>query len=153
MDDADIFSLKNLYRVYLNELDQFVKYALKCRLYLRYVDDLVLLGNDRRELQDWKSGIKDFLAAHLKLELNMKGRMMASIHNGCNFLGYIVRPTHLTMRNRVVNNFRSKIEQYQFRLARRWKDAVVVHHKEKEIDRLHSILASYLGQFSHAAAH
>jgi retron-type reverse transcriptase len=32
--------------VYLNELDQFVKHQLKCRHYLRYVDDFILLHPD-----------------------------------------------------------------------------------------------------------
>jgi RNA-directed DNA polymerase len=91
--------------VYLNELDQFVKHRLKCRYYLRYVDDLVFLGNDRKELQDWEAGIKDFLARRLHLALNMNARRIASIHNGCNFLGYIVRPTHLMVRRRVHSIF------------------------------------------------
>ena len=139
--------------VYLNELDQFVKHTLKCRYYLRYVDDLVLLGNDIRELQDWELKIGEFLAARLRLELNMNARRLASIHNGCNFLGYIVRPTHLAVRNRVVNNLKSKIIWYQSRLACRWNDAVVFKYEEKQLDKLHSVLASYLGQFGHAATH
>jgi RNA-directed DNA polymerase len=139
--------------VYLNELDQFVKHTLKCRYYLRYVDDLVLLGNDAGELQDWEISIGEFLAARLGLDLNMNARRLAPIHNGCNFLGYIVHPTHLAVRNRVVNNLKSKIAQYQSRLAYRWNDFVVFKHEEKQIDKLHSKLASYLGQFGHAATY
>ena len=139
--------------VYLNELDQFVKHTLKCRYYLRYVDDLVLLGNDIKELQDWELRIGEFLDARLRLELNMNARRLASIHNGCNFLGYIVRPTHLAVRNRVVNNLKSKIIQYQSRLAYRWNNTVVFKHEEKQMVKLHSVLASYLGQFNHAATH
>ncbi len=139
--------------VYLNELDQFVKHTLKCRYYLRYVDDLVLLGNDIGELQDWELRIGEFLAAGLRLELNRNARRLASIHNGFNFLGYIVRPTHLAVRNRVVNNLKSKIIQYQSRLACRWNDTVVFKHEEKQMVKLHSVLASYLGQFGHAATH
>jgi hypothetical protein len=139
--------------VYLNELDQFVKHTLKCRYYLRYVDDLVLLGNDFGELQDCEIRIGEFLAARLRLELNPNARRLASIHNGCNFLGYIVRPTHFAIRNRVVNNLKSKIIQYQSGLAYRWNDTVVFKHEEKQIDKLHSVLASYLGQFGHAATH
>ncbi len=139
--------------VYLNELDQFVKHTLKCRYYLRYVDDLVLLGNDIMQLQDWELKIGEFLAARLRLELNMNARRVASIHNGCHFLGYIVRPTHLAVRNRMVNNLKSKIIQYQSKLAYRWNNAVVYKHEEKQLDNLHSVLASYLGQFGHAATY
>lgn len=40
--------------VYLNELDQFVKHTLKCRCYVRYVDDFVLLHEDRERLLQWR---------------------------------------------------------------------------------------------------
>ena len=139
--------------VYLNELDQFVKHRLKCRYYLRYVDDLVLLGNDRNELQVWETAIKEFLTARLRLELNRNVRRLASIHTGCNFLGYIVRPTHLTVRRRVVNNLKTKIIQYQSRLAYRWNDFAVFKHEEKQVSKLYSVIASYLGQFVHASTH
>ena len=36
--------------VYLNGFDQFIKHTLKCRYYLRYVDDLVLLHQDKAQL-------------------------------------------------------------------------------------------------------
>lgn len=36
--------------VYLNELDQFVKHTLKCKYYLRYMDDFIMFG-DKKFLQ------------------------------------------------------------------------------------------------------
>ncbi len=36
--------------VYLDRLDQFVKHTLKCRAYVRYCDDFVLVANSRDEL-------------------------------------------------------------------------------------------------------
>jgi hypothetical protein len=137
--------------VYLNELDQFVKHHLKCHYYLRYVDDLVLLSNDIRELQDGELKIGEFLATRLRLKLNMNARRVAPIHNGCNFLGYIVRPTHLLVRKRMVNNLKTKIIQYQSKLACRWNNTVVFKHEEKQMVKLHSVLTSYLGQFNHAS--
>lgn len=41
--------------VYLNELDQFIKRKLKCRYYMRYVDDMVLLAEDKQVLEKWCS--------------------------------------------------------------------------------------------------
>jgi hypothetical protein len=40
--------------VYLNGLDQFVKHRLRCRHYIRYCDDFVLLSSDRDEPLDWR---------------------------------------------------------------------------------------------------
>lgn len=36
--------------VYLNALDQFVKHTLKCRYYLRYCDDFILLADNEAQL-------------------------------------------------------------------------------------------------------
>lgn len=36
--------------LYLNELDQFVKHKLKCRYYIRYVDDFIILEESRKRL-------------------------------------------------------------------------------------------------------
>jgi RNA-directed DNA polymerase len=33
--------------LYLNELDQFIKRELKCRNYVRYVDDFILLNKNK----------------------------------------------------------------------------------------------------------
>ena len=53
----------------------------------------------------------------------------------------------------MVNNLKTKIVQYQSRLACRWNNAVVVRYDPRLIDRLHSVLASYFGQFGHAASY
>lgn len=58
--------------VYLNGLDQFVKHQLRCRYYIRYCDDFVLLSPDREELLRWRDQIAAFLRYNLKLELNEK---------------------------------------------------------------------------------
>lgn len=55
--------------VYLNLLDQFVKHQLKCRYYLRYCDDYVLLSRNSEELTMWKDKIETFLDDKLQLKL------------------------------------------------------------------------------------
>ena len=48
--------------VYLNPLDHFIKRQLKCRAYVRYVDDMLLFSNDKKELNKWRTEIVEFLA-------------------------------------------------------------------------------------------
>lgn len=91
--------------VYLNELDQFVKHRLKCRHYLRYCDDFVLLSYDRAQLLEWREKIELFLYERLALTLNKKQRL-APVSNGVDFLGYIVRRDYLLVRRRVVNHLK-----------------------------------------------
>jgi len=58
--------------VYLNELDQFIKHHLKCRCYLRYVDDFILVHASRPYLENARREIEMFLAEKLKLTLKKK---------------------------------------------------------------------------------
>jgi RNA-directed DNA polymerase len=58
--------------VYLHQLDLFVKQTLRCRPYLRYMDDFVLFSNDKAQLHHWKAAITDFLTTRLRLVLHPK---------------------------------------------------------------------------------
>ena len=77
--------------IYLNELDQFVKHRLKAKFYIRYVDDFILLANEREQLIGWMREIEEFLKIRLEFRLHPKRRKLQPISNGIDFLGYIVR--------------------------------------------------------------
>ena len=95
--------------LYLNELDQFVKHSLKCRYYIRYTDDFLILYQDKRQLEKWMVEIIVFLREKLDLELNINKTTIRPISNGIDYLGYIVRPFYILVRRRVINNLKAKI--------------------------------------------
>jgi len=95
--------------VYLNALDQFVKHELKCRWYLRYCDDFVLLAHTSDELRAWRSRIEIFVQEQLELRLNETRERLRPVGDGVDFLGYIVRPFHLLVRRRVVGHLREAL--------------------------------------------
>src|SRR3989344_6056728 len=74
--------------VYLNELDYFIKYGLKVKYYIRYVDDFILLHNNKEILEYYKKEINNFLKNILKLELHENKAKITSLHAGINFLGF-----------------------------------------------------------------
>jgi len=134
--------------VYLNELDQFVKHKLKCRFYLRYCDDFVLLSDSRQELIKWKEEIKRFIPERLKLSLNEKRQSLQPIKNGINFLGYIVRKDYVLVRRRVVNNLREKLSCFEKNLVKNEKPPYVrVVYDYDLLEKLRATLASYFGHF------
>lgn len=135
--------------VYLNGLDQFVKHELKCRHYLRYCDDFVLLATDPEQLRDWRARIAVYLREVLALELNPRERLRP-VADGVNFLGYIVRRDYRLVRRRVVNNLRARLSEYADLLVTDLPDRVVYRFDSADIGRLHATLASYLGHFKHA---
>ncbi len=99
--------------VYMNKLDQFIKRKLKCKNYVRYVDDLILLGENRTELLDLKKKIEVFVKNELGLDLSDKKTKIESIERGIDFLGYFMKPTHTLVRRRVVKNLKTKIARIQ----------------------------------------
>jgi len=132
--------------VYLNGLDQFVKHELKCRHYLRYCDDFVLLAESPEQLAVWRGRIESWLRDELCLQLNPR-QVLAPVSNGVNFLGYIVRRDYLLVRRRVVNHLRERLAAFEKLLVtegagyRRYRFDVAV------LDELAAVLASYWGHF------
>lgn len=140
--------------VYLNEMDQFIKHELKCKAYLRYVDDFILLHTDADQLIQWQKAIAAFLAHRLGLSLR-RGAILKPVSAGADFLGYIVRPNYKLVRRRVVGNLRDKLIwfQQQFMGWRKTKNNCILHLKRIPREQLRSVLASYFGHFRHANSH
>jgi retron-type reverse transcriptase len=91
--------------IYLNELDQFAKHQLKVKDYCRYVDDFVLLHQDRRQLKKWRTEIKEFLENKLKLKLHPKKQEILPAKIGIDFLGYHIFINHILVRQSTVRRF------------------------------------------------
>ncbi len=128
--------------LYLNELDQFVKHRLKCRYYLRYMDDFVLLSTSEEQLRSWQKKIETFLEDELKLELNPRRTKLRPVSNGIDFLGYIVRRDYVLVRRRVVNNMDRKLKYFE----RHGHTGL----SRETIEHLRNSVQSYLGHFKWA---
>lgn len=135
--------------VYLNELDQFIKHQLKCKYYLRYVDDFILLHHCPGQLRLWRQAINDFLFVQLKLQLKELAEPK-QVNTGADFLGYIVRPHYRLIRRRVVGNLRAKLETFSSLLIPE-PGRLLLEPLVRE--QLRSTLASYLGHFRHSNSH
>ena len=132
--------------VYLNDLDQFCKHTLKCRHYVRYCDDFLILDNDPRRLEEIRELTRDFLAEKLCLTLNERYAAIAPVESGIDFLGYIIKPDHVLVRRRAVNNLRQKLDGFEKMLV---NEKVFRHHQDT-LDKLRATIASYLGHFKWA---
>lgn len=96
--------------VHLDSLDHFVKRHLKCRAYLRYVDDFLLFNDNKRQLHQWKEQIKAFLGG-LRLTLHDRKSVVFPVSEGIDFLGYRVFPTHRRMRRVTVRRFTRRLRR------------------------------------------
>lgn len=77
--------------VYLNPLDHFIKERLRCRRYVRYVDDFALFHDDRAQLEAWRAAISAFLDQR-RLSLHPRKTNLAATSEPAAFLGYVTAP-------------------------------------------------------------
>ena len=120
---------------YLNSFDHFVKRELRCVGYERYVDDVLLFGDDKSELWDWRDGIVERLA-RLRLTIH-PGAHPRPVTEGIPFLGFVIYPERRRLKQRKGINFARRFRA----LARRYAAG------EIPLDR---ITASAQGWANHA---
>ncbi len=94
---------------YLNPFDHFVKRELKCKGFVRYVDDLLLFADDKPTLWEWREAIVDRLS-DLRLAIH-PGAHPRPVTEGIPFLGFLVFPTHRRIKRRKVVHFRRRLKQ------------------------------------------
>ena len=99
--------------IYLNGFDHFVKETLKCKHYIRYVDDFVVLDNDKARLHQVKAEMEAYLAQHLRLRLHEHKCQISPVKTGTDFLGYRVFPTHRLLRQTSVTRARRRLRRLQ----------------------------------------
>lgn len=84
--------------LYLDDLDHEIKQTLRVRPYLRYVDDMVVLDDDKRRLGDIRMAVRERLAAD-RLRLHPSKAHVTRTTDGLNLLGYVVYPRRRRLRN------------------------------------------------------
>ncbi|HIP12602.1 MAG TPA: hypothetical protein EYG73_07780 [Arcobacter sp.] len=133
--------------VYMNRFDHFIKRELKIKHYLRYVDDFVLFHKDKNILLESKKRIETYLKDNLGLKLRDDCKLKQN-NQGLDFLGYIIRPNYLLVRNRVVNNFKYKKAKYLQRY-----EELKGNMSLEEIKQFLSVQSSFTGHCSHASSY
>jgi retron-type reverse transcriptase len=155
--------------VYLNEVDQFVKRRLRCRHYLRYVDDMILLSRDREDLARWRAEIAEFLRTRLKLELRADWSEPFLVGRGIDFVGWKTWWNRRLPRRRTLGNLRARLDRFERAAVRplwgglaRYIDlrsgcgatlrARASGDEAPSVAHLHATVASYAGHLRHGAA-
>ena len=101
--------------IYLNELDEFIKYDLKIKYYIRYMDDFIILHESKKYLHGVKGKIK-LLFVSIKLTMHPKKANIFPVASGIDFLGYRIFSKHRLVRKstvkRFLKNIKVKIKKY-----------------------------------------
>jgi RNA-directed DNA polymerase len=121
--------------VYLNPLDHFVKRQLRCRGYLRYVDDFLLFAEDKEKLWKWREALTERLA-RLRLTIH-PGAHPRPVTEGIPFLGFTVFPNRRRLKRRKGIHFQRRLRN------------MIAGYRAGEISRTR-ITASVQGWVNHA---
>ena len=108
---------QHLANFYLGWLDRYVKETLQVRGYVRYMDDMLLWGDDRRELQRVEQECEIFLADELGLEF--KTAQIRRVEHGISLLGCRLFPTHVELNRRSKQRWQRRVRflEKAFRLG------------------------------------
>ena len=128
---------------YLNFFDHYVQYDLGIEYYGRYVDDFVIVHEDKDFLIDVQAKLRSFLQAKLMLRLHPRKIYLQHFSKGVKFIGAVVKPGREYIGNRTKGNLYAKIHYYN-------KEAEKNPRKAKKLlpDLLASV-NSYLGFMIH----
>ncbi len=124
--------------VYLNSLDHFIKRELKCRGYVRYVDDMLLFADETAILHNWRQAVEDFLAG-LRLTIHSNSAQPRPVRTGVPFLGFHVFPTHRRLKRRKAVQARRRLKV----LAARYRDG------EIGVERVRASVQAWLAHVRH----
>ena len=95
---------------YLSSLDHKMKEDLRVPVYLRYMDDILMMDNDKSQLKNYVRILQGYSKQELKLQL--KEPIYCNSQKGVQFLGYIVKSYRLLLNGRSKKRFREKINYY-----------------------------------------
>jgi retron-type reverse transcriptase len=104
--------------LYLNGLDHYLKEIIKCGHYIRYMDDLIVFGDDKHGLSEIMKATGEYLK-RLKLELHPNKSRICLTASGIDFLGYKIYPTHRLVARQNVRRARKRIKKYLWMLNTR----------------------------------
>lgn len=127
--------------LYLNELDHFIKEKLKIKYYIRYMDDGIILHEDKEYLKYCLKEIKKVIDKY-KLELNSKTQII-NIKQGFDFLGF----KYYIKNNKVIMKVKKQTKK---RFKRKMKKLYLLLDNNKiDITVLNQVKSSYLGHLSY----
>jgi len=98
--------------IYLDSLDKYVKENLKCRFYVRYNDDIAVVSNSLKDLEEIRDNIISFVANSLKLTIPFEKTSIRKVSWGIDFLGYVILPNAVLLRDKTKGKMYSNVSGY-----------------------------------------
>lgn len=103
--------------IYLSQIDYYVKFELRIKYYVRYMDDFIIIDYSKKNLSVIKDKIIQRLSL-LKLSISQRKTNIFPASDSVDFLGYKIFHNHLLVRKNTVKIFlgrvKKKIKAYNY---------------------------------------
>lgn len=137
----------------LQGMDHYIKEQLGIKYYIRYMDDMVIMGSNKKEIHRAKIAIEKYLneEPHLRMKQNwqifrfdyvktVKNKETGESHEEksgrpLDFMGFVFYREHVEIRKRIMLNATRKAKRISKKQKINWQDATA--------------MLSYMGYFSH----
>lgn len=96
--------------VYLDVLDKFAKHKLKIKYYIRYVDDVLMFGENSKDLYTKYKALNQYAVDNLAVHFHPQKTHINKVSKGFDFVGYCIRPYTRYLRRNVVYNMKRKVQ-------------------------------------------
>lgn len=114
---------------YLYKLDHFIVHNLKCKNYVRYMDDFIIIDSDLDKLRNAQKIIIDKLNKEYKLIVNPKKTYICNLKSGFSFLGYTFKINNNKTIIKVRKENLIKIKKKLKKLKWNFKHGKISHHR------------------------
>ena len=98
-----------LSNIYLNQFDQ--KMMAKGIRIVRYADDILIFAKDKRAAGNYRAYATKILEEELKLKVNTEKTTLTSVHEGIEFLGFVIRSKTVGVNPKRIKRFQDKIRR------------------------------------------
>ncbi|MZQ75273.1 MAG: reverse transcriptase [Peptoclostridium sp.] len=132
------FTSQWLANFYLEGLDHFIKEKLKIKYAIRYMDDIVMFGSNKKKLHKARKLIAEYLET-LKLRLKCNYQVFKTDSRPLDFLGFRFYRDHITLRRRNALRIRRRAIRIKKKGYFNLKDSAA--------------MLSYLGWIYHSDSH
>lgn len=124
---------------YLNPLDHYIKEELRVKYYIRYMDDMVLIHEDKEKLKEIWFRLESFIEHKLHLQFNDK-TLMAGLAQGIDFIGFHF---YVTDSGKIIKRLRKSTKK---RLQRKFnKMKYDYYHGKTDLEMINKQITSIQG--------
>ena len=110
---------------FLQEFDHLIKEKLGVKHYVRYVDDLVLLGANKKKLHKTRIAVEDYLKT-IKLKLKDNWQVFRVDERDVDFLGFRFYRNKTTLRKRNALRIKRRMRKTSRKIRLNYRDACAI---------------------------